>query len=130
MTTISMQHRLQVASAILLVIPALLVITASVLKYGLGIGGLFDSIAPTMEQWGIKDPPGLNITSAIAFGPVAALLIALIAIVKVQFLHEKGKDIFIIAVKNIFVFRILAVLSAAVLAALSVYLFLENIHHE
>ena len=130
MTTTSMKHRLQVASAILLVIPALLVITASVLKYGLGIGGLFDSIAPTMEKWGIKDPPGLNITSAIAFGPVIALLIVVFAIVKFQFMHSKEKDVFVIEVKNSFVFRVLTVLSGLVLATLCVYLVLENINHE
>ena len=130
MTTTSMKHRLQVASAFLLVIPALLVITASVLKYGLGIGGLFDSIAPTMESWGIKDPPGFNITSAVAFGPVIALLIAVFAIVKFQFMHSKEKDVFVIEVKNSFVFRVLTVLSGLVLATLCVYLVLENINHE
>ncbi len=130
MTTTSMKHRLQVASAILLVIPALLVITASVLKYGLGIDGLFDSIAPTMEKWGIKDPPGFNITSVVAFGPAVAFLIALFAIVKFQLMHSKEKDVFVIEVKNSVVFRILTVLSALVLAALCVYLVLENINHE
>ena len=130
MTTTSMKHRLQVASAFLLVIPALLVITASVLKYGLGIGGLFDSIAPTMEKWGIKDPPGFNITSLVAFGPVVALLIAVFAIVKFQFLHLKEKDVFVIEVKNNFVFRVLTVLSGLVLATLCIYLALENINHE
>ena len=103
MTTTSIKHRLQVASAILLVIPALLVITASILKYGLGIGGLFDSIAPTMEKWGIKDPPGFNITSIVVFGPVIALLIAVFAIVKLKLMHSKEKDVFVIEVKNSFV---------------------------
>lgn len=130
MTTTSMRHRLQVASATLLVIPALLVITASILKYGLGMGGLFDSIAPTMEKWGIKDPPGFNITSIVAFGPVIALLIAVFAIVKLKLMHSKEKDVFVIEVKNSFVFRILTILAGLVLTVLSVYLVLENINHE
>lgn len=130
MTTTSIKHRLQVASAILLVLPALLVITASILKYGLGIGNLFDSIAPTMEDWGIKDPPGFNITSVVAFGPVIALLIAVFAIVKLKLMRSKEKDVFVIEVKNSFVFRILTVLAALVLAAMCVYLVLENINHE
>ena len=73
MTTISSKRGMFFSLNLLLLLPATLVIVASVLKYGFGADGLFDVIAPTMEKWGIKDPPGLNITSVIAFGPLVGL---------------------------------------------------------
>ena len=99
MTTVSSKRGMFLSFNLLLLLPAIVVIVASVLKYGFGADGLFDAIAPTMEKWGIKDPPGLNITSLVAFGPVVVLALAALKIMKLRFIREKEKDSIIIEIK-------------------------------
>ncbi len=129
MTTISSKRGMFLSFNLLLLLPATLVIVASVLKYGFGADGLFDAIAPTMEKWGIKDPPGFNITSLVAFGPVLVLAIAALKTMKVQFTREKEKDSIVIEIKADKVLRGFIIGSMLVLAILGSYLFLENLGH-
>ena len=70
--------------ALLLVLPTAYFILVSILKYVLGVGGPFDSIQPIAEQWGIKDPPGFNITSVILFGPMIAFLLTVFQFMKLE----------------------------------------------
>jgi hypothetical protein len=68
----------------LLCLPALTFVTASVLKYALGAPGLFNIIEPYLHSWGGNQPPGLNINAVIIFGPITALLINLAYILRFQ----------------------------------------------
>lgn len=129
MITISSKRGMLLSFNVLLLLPATLVIIASLLKYGLGIDGLFDVIAPTMERWGIKDPPGLNITTVIAFGPLAVLLIAVMKTIKLRFAHEREMDKIILEIKSDKMLRSFIIGSMLVLAVLGTYLFFENLGH-
>lgn len=129
MITISSKRGMLLSFNVLLLLPATLVIIASLLKYGLGIDGLFDAIAPTMERWGIKDPPGLNITTVIAFGPLAVLLIAVMKTIKLRFAHEREMDKIILEIKSDKMLRSFIIGSMLVLAVLGTYLFFENLGH-
>jgi 1,4-dihydroxy-2-naphthoate octaprenyltransferase len=129
MTTVSSKRGMFLSFNLLLLLPAAIVIVASLLKYGLGVDGLFDAIAPTMEKWGIKDPPGLNITSLIVFGPASVFIFSALKAVKLRFMHEKEKDSILVEIKADKMLRSLIVISILVLAVLGSYLFLENIPH-
>lgn len=129
MTTISSKRAMFLSLNFLLLLPAAIVIVASLLKYGLGVDGLFDAVAPTMEKWGIKDPPALNITSLIVFGPASVFILSALKAVKFHFMHEKEKDSILVEIKADKMLRLLIIISILVLAVLGSYLFLENIHH-
>jgi len=129
MTTVSSKRGMFLSFNLLLLLPAAIVIVASLLKYGLGVDGLFDAIAPTMEKWGIKDPPAMNITSLIVFGPALVFILSALKAVKLHFRHEKEKDSILMEIKADKMLRSLIIISILVLAVLGSYLFLENIHH-
>jgi len=69
--------------ALLLVLPAAYFILIGILSE-FGINGPLESIQPLAEKWGIKDPPGLNITSVILFGPMLAFLLTVFQFMKME----------------------------------------------
>jgi 1,4-dihydroxy-2-naphthoate octaprenyltransferase len=129
MTTISSKQGMLFLFNFLLLLPATAVIVASLLKYELGIDAVFDAIAPTMEKWGIKDPPGLNITSLVVFGPLAVLLIAVVKTIKLRLAHEQEMDKIIVEIKPGKMLRSFMIVSILVLGILATYFFFENIGH-
>lgn len=58
--------------SLLLALPTAYLICISILKYAMGIDAPFDSIAPLLEQMGIKETIGWNINLLILFGPMVA----------------------------------------------------------
>jgi hypothetical protein len=129
MTTISSKQGILFSFNFLLLLPATALIIASLLKYGLGIDDLFDAIAPTMESWGIKDPPGLNITSLVVFGPLAVLLIGVVKTIKPRLAHEQEMDKIILEIKADKMLRSFMIVSILVLGIIATYFFFENIGH-
>ena len=71
-------------AGLLLALPTAYLISIAVLKYGFNIHGPFDSIQPTVERWGIKDPLGWNINLLILFAPVAGFLLAIFQVLKIN----------------------------------------------
>ena len=60
--------------ALLLVLPTAYFILIGILSE-FGVSGPLEAIRPLAEKWGIKDGPGLNITSVIVFGPMIAFFL-------------------------------------------------------
>ena len=75
--------RWPIALATLLVLPAVLFTSASLLKYGLGVPFLFDMLGPFADpRNGILDA---IITALVLLGPAAAVAVALAPIVRLRF---------------------------------------------
>lgn len=74
--------------AFLLVLPTAYLILIGILSE-FGINGPLEAVQPIAEKWGIKDGPGLNITSVIAFGPMVAFLLTVFQFVKVEWKLSK-----------------------------------------
>ena len=69
--------------AVILILPAAYFILIGILSE-MGIYGPLESIKPLAEKWGIKDGPGLNITSVIVFGPMVAFLLTVFQFMKIE----------------------------------------------
>jgi len=74
--------------ALLLVLPAAYFVLIGVLSE-FGINGPLEAIKPLAEDWGIKDGPGLNITSVILFGPMIAFLLTVFQFMKLEWRMTK-----------------------------------------
>ena len=115
--------------AIALVIPAFYVIMISLLKYGLGIDGPFDASQPMLESWGIKDPPGWNISMVIVLGPILSILITVLQVLSIEWSFTSELFRIYIFIRKRWLPIAIALFSGLVLATLAIYLFLENINH-
>jgi hypothetical protein len=112
--------------ALLLSLPTAYLILVAVLKYGLGIDGPFDAIQPTAEKWGIKESPGLNITSLILFGPVAAFVLAVFQFIKIESQSTREEWLFHVTVQRRWFPLLVAVFSMGLLSVLFLYMLGEN----
>lgn len=110
----------------ILILPAATFIIISVLKYGLGIDGPFDAIQPTAERWGIKDPPGFNITSVVAFGPVVAILLTIFQFIKLEWQLSKEEFLFKLSIHKRWLPLLVTLFAIGTLAVLFFYLVGEN----
>jgi hypothetical protein len=88
------------STSILLVIPASYVIIISLLKFELGVNEPFDTSAPILESWGIKEGPGFNISSLIVFGPMLAILLSTIQVLTIKWKFSKDNWEFNIQVRK------------------------------
>jgi hypothetical protein len=111
---------------LLLALPAGYVICISLLKYALGIDGPFDASQPTLESWGIKDPPGWNITLLVLLGPVAAVLLSLFQVLAVKAHFGKEQFDFQISIQKKWFPLFVMAISVTILALLLLYLLGEN----
>ena len=111
--------------ALLLVIPSAFFIVIGLLS-ALGNNGPLEAIRPWAEKWGIKDPPGLNITSVILFGPMVAFLLVVFQFMSMEWKFSRDEfSLRFSFYKKPFAI-IVAVTSVAVLALLALYMFVEN----
>jgi hypothetical protein len=74
--------------ALILVLPTIFFIVVSIMKYEMGMNEPFDSIAPFLENAGIKEF-GFNINLLILFGPILAAFIALFQVFHLELKFEK-----------------------------------------
>lgn len=114
------------AVSILLLVPATYVIVISLLKYGFGIDGPFDSSAPLLESMGIKDPPGWNINLLIVFGPLLAIFFSALQVLQIQWHFNRGQAEFRITGKKKWLPLCIGLFAGLVLLTLAVYLLGEN----
>jgi hypothetical protein len=114
------------AIALLFAFPTAYFILIAILKEWLGINGPFDALQPTLEQWGIKESIGWNINLLILFGPVIALAIAVLQVLKVNIHFSKEQFDFHVQVKTRWFPILVAAFSAGLLALLFFYLIGEN----
>jgi hypothetical protein len=114
------------AAGLLLALPTAYFISISVLKYGFGIDGPFDSSQPFMERLGIKEPPGWNINLLILFGPVAGFVLAIFQVLTIKWKFTKDDfHLEFIVTKRWFPILV-AAFSISLLAILFFYLLGEN----
>ena len=114
------------AFSLLLVLPTVYFISISVLKYGFGLDGPFDSAEPLLLQLGIDESLGLNINLLILFGPLLALGLTAWQILRIDWNFNKEEFDFRIRVLKKWFPLIVAIVSGLVLATLFVYLVGEN----
>ena len=86
--------------SMLLLLPPTYVIIISLLKYEFGIHEPFDSSAPILESWGIKEGPGFNISSLLVFGPMIAAVLGAIQVFVIRWKFSKEKWEFNIQVRK------------------------------
>lgn len=111
---------------LLFLVPTTCFILFSILKYGLGIDGPFDTIQPTAEAWGIKNPPGFNITSLVLFGPIIALILTVFQFMKFEIRLSKEEFHFLLSFHKRWFPLLVSVFSIGLLAILFFYLLGEN----
>jgi hypothetical protein len=112
--------------SLLLALPTAYFIVISVLKYELGVDGPFDSIAPLLESWGIKESLGWNINLLILFGPLLAFLLTIFQLLGVRMQFTQNHFLFQITVRKRWLLLLVAGVSISLLAVLFTYLFGEN----
>ena len=112
--------------ALLLVLPAFYFIITSVLKYGLGIDGPFDAIAPFLERKGINETIGWNINLLIVLGPLIALTISLLQLLGIDWNFSREQFNFRITIQRKWMPMSIVFVSGLVLATLFIYLLREN----
>jgi len=115
--------------ALLLAFPAIYVIIISILKYGLNIHGPFDASAPVLESWGIKEPPGWNINLLILLGPIAAVILAAVQVVRLETKITREQFHARISIIRKGAPIAIGLLSLLVMATLFVYMVGENCNH-
>lgn len=125
MKSITFKNTWLTATALLLVMPAAYFILIGVLSE-FGINGPLEAIQPLAEKWGIKDPPGLNITSVILFGPMIAFLLTIFQFVKMEWQVTREEFLLHFSFYKRWFPIIVAAASVGVLAMLFFYLLGEN----
>ncbi len=110
----------------LLTLPTAYFIFISLLKYGFGIPGLFDSSQALLHNLGIKESLGFNINLLILFGPVIALLLNLFTVLKIEWQNQNDILSIKFYIKKHWWNMTLVFLSGFLLATLFVYALGEN----
>ena len=125
MKTITFKNNWLTATGLLLVLPTAYFILIGILS-GVGINGPLEAIKPLAEQWGIKDPPGLNITSVILFGPMIAFLLTIFQFLKIEWHFSKEEFFLNLSFQKRWFPIMVAAASAGVLVMLALYMYVEN----
>ena len=121
------QNGIAIAS-LLLALPTAYFLFIAILKYELGIDTPYDSIAPFLEEMGIRESLGWNINLFIVFGPVLALLLIVLQILKIDWQFNKEQFNFHFTIKKRWFPLLIAGFSLSLLAILFIYLLGENCH--
>lgn len=125
MRTITFKNHWLTAAGLLLVLPTAYFILIGILS-AFGINGPLEAIKPFAERLGIKDPPGLNITSVILFGPMVAFLLTIFQFLKIEWHFSREEFLLNLSFQKRWFPIMVAAASVGVLAMLSLYMFVEN----
>jgi len=125
MKTITFKNNWLTATALMLVLPTAFFILIGILSE-FGITWPMETIQPVAEYWGIKDPPGLNITSVILFGPMVALLLTIFQFLKIEWHFSSEEFLLNLSFQKRWFPILVAVASMGALVMLSFYMFVEN----
>lgn len=125
MKTATFKNNWLTSVALLLVMPTAYFILIGILSE-LGINGPLEAVQPLAEKWGIKDPPGLNITSVILFGPMVAFLLTIFQFLKIGWHFTREEFSLHLAFYKRWFPILVASASIGVLAMLFFYMVGEN----
>lgn len=112
--------------SLLMALPTAYFIAIAVLKYELGVDGPFDSIAPLLDSWGIRESLGWNINLLILFGPLLAFFLTIFQLLGVRMQFTQNHFLFQIIVRKRWLPLLVAGFSISLLAVLFTYLVGEN----
>ncbi len=119
-------RKLAVAVGIFLAFPATYFILISLLKYSFGLPYLFDTSQSLLETLGIKKSLGWNINLLILFGPLIALTLNLIAVLKIESYNERKIFSIKVSIEKYWWNMMLVVISGILLSTLFFYAIGEN----
>ena len=125
MRTITFKNNWVTSIALLLILPAAYFILIGILSE-MGIYGPLESIKPLAEKWGIKDGPGLNITSVIVFGPMVAFLLTVFQFMKIEWRTSREEFLVQFSFYRRWFPILVAAASVGVSALLFFYVAVEN----
>jgi len=125
MKTTTFKNNWLTATGLLLVMPTAYFILIGVLSE-FGINGPLEAIQPLAEKWGIKEPPGLNISSVILFGPMVAFLLTIFQFMKIEWHVTKEEFLLHFSFYKRWFPILVASASVGVLAMLFFYMLGEN----
>lgn len=107
-----------------LVLPAVVFVAANVLKYGLGVDALSNVLGSFAEPG--EGPVNLVVTALVLVGPVVAIAIALVPIVRLRLGSSDGTVEAAVSLRLEWARVAIALVALAVLAVLAGYLAAEN----
>lgn len=118
--------RIALMAGLLLAVPTAWFILVNLLKFEWNSPYLYDAIEPTLNKLGLKESLGWNINLLILFGPVLALLLNLLSVLRIR-IQWKG-DFFNcqLSIKKSWLNLTIILISASLLMALFAYLVGEN----
>jgi hypothetical protein len=122
----SINRRWALVTGALLAFPTAYFILISLLKYGLDLPYLFDSAQPLLETLGIKESLGFNINLLILFGPLIALGLNLLAVVKIDWYNQRDNFSVKFSIQKHWWNMVVVIVSGILLAVLFVYAIGEN----
>lgn len=105
-------------------LPAVAFVAANVLKYGFGVGALSDALGPFAEPG--EGPMDVVVTALVLVGPVVALAIALLPIVRLRLGRSNGTVEAAVSLRLERARVATALVALTVLAVLAGYLVAEN----
>ena len=111
--------------AVLLIVPAAYFVLIGILSE-FGINGPLEAIQPVAERWGIKDGPGLNITSVIVFGPMVGFLLTIFQFMSMEWKLTRDEFFLHFSFYKKWFPIMVALTSGVVLALLFFYVAVEN----
>ena len=105
-------------------LPAVAFVAVNVLKYGLGVDALSNVLGSFAEPG--KGPADIGVTALVLVGPVVAIAIALVPIVRMRLGRSDGTVEAAFSLRLEWARVVIALVALAVLAALAGYLAAEN----
>jgi len=109
-----------------LAFPTAYFIIISLCKYVFGSAYLFDSAQPMLERMGIKESLGWNINLLILFGPLAALVVNLLSVLRIEWHNTRDHFSIKFFIEKHWWNMVLVIVSGILLATLFIYAAGEN----
>ena len=126
MKQIVINRKMSLALGAVLAFPTAYFIIISLCKYVFGIPYLFDSAQPLLERMGIKESPGWNINLLILFGPLVALALNLLSVVRMEWHSNREHFSMKFVIEKHWWNMVLVIVSGILLATLFIYAAGEN----
>jgi hypothetical protein len=124
MTTTLRDNRSITWVALMLSLPTVYFIGASILKFELGIDAPFDAASPLLQQWHIGRTVGWKLF--ILMGPFMAFLLSIFQLLVVRMQFTRNHFLFQIILKKRWLPLFVASLSASLLGLLFSYLVVDS----
>ena len=127
MQTLMINRKWAFTVGLVFALPALVFISASILKEGFGWSFLYDTVEPTFQKAGLNEKLGWNINLLFIAGPGIAFLLNFFSVVMID-LHNERKQWFVyLRIRKNWLNISIILLSILILGTLFIYLVGENL---